>query len=102
LKHNTKFVSKSSRLSATEKASLTGVHAAGKKPKNALDLFGSDSSVSDIQAVSSKRPRKRPRESSISKQMSKPLRQEVCLVNLFIFLRAMRTIMVDPFLFLLR
>jgi hypothetical protein len=42
LKRTTKFVAKSSRLSATEKASLAGVHAADKKPKCMLDLFGSD------------------------------------------------------------
>jgi hypothetical protein len=72
LKRSMKFAAKSSGLSAAEKASLAGVNAAGKKPKLALDLFGSDSSAFDDEAVPSKRPRKRPRESSILKQMSKP------------------------------
>jgi hypothetical protein len=66
LKHNMKFTAKSSGLSAAKKASLAGVNAVGKKPKHALDLFSSDSSASDDEVVPSKRPRKHPRESSVS------------------------------------
>jgi hypothetical protein len=72
LKRSTKFATKSSGLSAVKKASLAGVNAAGKKPKCALDLFGSDLLAFDGEAVPSKRPQKHPRESSISKQMLKP------------------------------
>jgi hypothetical protein len=72
LKSSMKFAAKSSGLSAVEKASLAGVNAASKKPKCVLDLFGSDSSTSDDEAVPSKRPRKCPRESPVSEQMSKP------------------------------
>jgi hypothetical protein len=72
LKCSMKFAARSSELSATEKTSLARVNDAGKKPKHALDLFGSDSSASDGDAVPFKRPQKRPRESSISKEMPKP------------------------------
>jgi hypothetical protein len=72
LKRSTMFPAKSSGLSDVQKASLSGVNAAGKKPKRALDLFGSDSSASNDEADPSKRPRKRPRESSVLKQMPKP------------------------------
>jgi hypothetical protein len=44
----------------------------GKKPKLVLNLFGSDLSVSNCEAVPSKRPKKCPWESSISKEVPKP------------------------------
>jgi hypothetical protein len=72
LKCSTKFAAKSSGLSATEKASFVGVDSAGKKPKRVLNLFGSDLSVSNCEAVPSKRPQKCPWESSISKEVPKP------------------------------
>jgi hypothetical protein len=56
LKRSMKFAAKSSGLSAVDKASLAGVNAVGKKPKRALDLFGSDSSGSNSEVVPSKRP----------------------------------------------
>jgi hypothetical protein len=93
------FATNSSRLSAVEKASLAGVDAAGKKPKRALNWFGSDLSVSDSEAVPSERPRKRPRESFVSKEAPKPPLTRGEFDYLFIFLRVLRTIMVDPFCF---
>jgi hypothetical protein len=72
LKRSMKFAAKSSGVSSTEKASLAGVNATSKKPKQALDLLGSNLLVSNDEVVPSKRPWKRPRESSISKQMPKP------------------------------
>jgi hypothetical protein len=72
LNHSVKFAAKSSRLSAMEEASLAGVNATGKKPKRVLDLFGSNSSASDSEAIPSKRPLKHPRESSILKEAPKP------------------------------
>jgi hypothetical protein len=62
-----KFTAKSSGLGVAEKASLVRSSAAGGKPKCALNLFGSDSSASDGVSAPSQRPRKCPRESSISK-----------------------------------
>jgi hypothetical protein len=71
LKCSMKFAAKSSGLSAAEKASLTGVNSASKNPKHVQDLFDSDSSVSDGEAVPFERPQKHPRESSISKEALK-------------------------------
>jgi hypothetical protein len=67
-----KIIAKSSGLGVAEKPSLARISAAGGKPKCALMLFGSDSSASDGESAPSQRPRKRPRESSILKQITKP------------------------------
>jgi hypothetical protein len=67
-----KFSAKSSGLSVVEKASLVGIGAAGGKPKHAVNLFGSNSSTSDGESASPRRPRKRARESSIPKQLLEP------------------------------
>jgi hypothetical protein len=72
LKCSTKFVARSSGLSAVKKASLARVNAASKKPKRVLDLFGSNSIASDGEAVPSERPQKCPQESSILKEELKP------------------------------
>jgi hypothetical protein len=71
LKRSMKFATKSSGLSAAENASLAGVNAAGQKPMHALDLFGPNSSAPNSKVVPSKKPQKRPRESSVLKQMLK-------------------------------
>jgi hypothetical protein len=63
---------KSSGLSVAEKASLAGIGTAKEKPKRALNLFDSDSSASDDDIAPSQRPRKRVKDSSISKQVAKP------------------------------
>jgi hypothetical protein len=67
-----KKFAKSSGLGIAEKASLKGPSAAGRKPKKALNLFGDDSLVSDDNTIPSSRPRKRARETFISKQTTKP------------------------------
>jgi hypothetical protein len=58
--------------SVAEKASLAGIGNAGGKPKCALNLFSSDSSLSDDGTNPSQRPRKHAKDSSISKQIVKP------------------------------
>jgi hypothetical protein len=69
LGHGKKFSAKSSRLSIAEKASLVGIGAAGGKPKRVVNLFGSNSSASDDESASPRRPRKRAWESGIPKQI---------------------------------
>jgi hypothetical protein len=87
LKHITKFTAKSSGLSPTEKASIAGVEAAGKKtsstpttgsgvthaPKRALNLFDSSSSASDDDTAPSEWPRKRSRETPLFEDVPKSL-----------------------------
>jgi hypothetical protein len=63
-----KFSAKSSGLCIVEKASLVGIDAASSKPKRTINLFGSNSSASDDESASPRRPRKRARESRILKQ----------------------------------
>jgi hypothetical protein len=60
-----KFSARSSGLSVAENDSLG---AAVRKPKHALNLFGSNSSASDDESASLQRPQ-RPRDSSVSKQI---------------------------------
>jgi hypothetical protein len=63
--HGKKSSGRSSGLKLIEKASLG---AAGGKPKCTLNLFASNSSTSGEESASPRRPRKRPRESSLPKQ----------------------------------
>jgi hypothetical protein len=72
LGHGKKLSMKSSRLSVEEKASLTGIGTARGKPKCALNLFNSDSPVSDDDTTPSQRPRKRAKDSSVSKKGAQP------------------------------
>jgi hypothetical protein len=72
LGHSKKFTVKSSGLDVAEKASIARINVAGGKQKHALNLFGSDSSVSNDESAPSQRLRKCPRESSILKQVMKP------------------------------
>jgi hypothetical protein len=67
-----KFAVKSCGLDVAEKASVARINVAGGKPKRALNLFGSDSSASNDESAPSQRLWKRPRESSILKQVTKP------------------------------
>jgi hypothetical protein len=50
-----------------------GIGAAGGKPKRAVNLFGSNSSASDDDSASPRRPQNRARESSIPKQILEPV-----------------------------
>jgi hypothetical protein len=68
-----KFSAKSSGLSVAEKASLVGIDATGRKPEHAVILFGSNSSASDGESASPRRPWKHVPESGIPKQILEPI-----------------------------
>jgi hypothetical protein len=70
--HGKKLSVKSFGLSLAGKASLAGIGTAGGNPKHALNLFDSDSLASNDDTAPSQRPRKRAKDSSVSKQVVKP------------------------------
>jgi hypothetical protein len=59
-----------------EKALLVGIGATGRKPKHVVNLFGCNSSASDDESASSRRPQNHVWHSGIPKQILEPARVE--------------------------
>jgi hypothetical protein len=74
-----KLFAKSPGLGVAKKVLLVGIDAADSKPKRAVNLFGSNSSTSDDESASPRRPRKRAWGSGIAKQIPEPILSGVFL-----------------------